>query len=179
MTFKVEERENEEEKEEKHVGENIRVGFKEKLDDENLDGTCDEVVGYRVGGSFQENVTKSTGGRSNGIEEEEVGYSLGGSFEEKWEGEYARVSKGGSSNGIEEELVGYRVAGRQGEGAGRFLLAAKTFQPGQPVLREAPLVQVHPSIFEYVYNFYYISGAKSTSWWTPCLCRMLLALQCQ
>ena len=40
------------------------------------------------------------------------------------------------------EELGYRVGGKQGEGAGRFLLAAKTFQPGETVLAETPLIQV-------------------------------------
>ena len=40
------------------------------------------------------------------------------------------------------EKLGYMVGGRQGEGAGRFLLAAKTFQPGETVLAETPLIQV-------------------------------------
>ena len=40
------------------------------------------------------------------------------------------------------EELGYRVGGRQGEGAGRFLLAAKTFRPGETVLAEIPLIQV-------------------------------------
>ena len=40
------------------------------------------------------------------------------------------------------EELGYRVGGRQGEGVGRFLMAAKTFQPGETVLAETPLIQV-------------------------------------
>ena len=40
------------------------------------------------------------------------------------------------------EELGYKVGGRQGEGVGRFLLAAKTFQPGETVLAETPLIQV-------------------------------------
>ena len=40
------------------------------------------------------------------------------------------------------EKLGYRVGGRQGEGVGRFLMAAKTFQPGETVLAETPLIQV-------------------------------------
>ena len=40
------------------------------------------------------------------------------------------------------EELGYRVVGSQGEGVGRFLMAAKTFQPGETVLAETPLIQV-------------------------------------
>ena len=40
------------------------------------------------------------------------------------------------------EELGYKVGGREGEGVGRFLLAAKTFQPGETVLAETPLIQV-------------------------------------
>ena len=40
------------------------------------------------------------------------------------------------------EELGYRVGGSQGEGVGRFLMAAKTFQPGETVLAETPLIQV-------------------------------------
>ena len=40
------------------------------------------------------------------------------------------------------EELGYRLGSRQGGGVGRFLLAAKTFQPGETVLAETPLIQV-------------------------------------
>ena len=152
MTFKVEEeRDNVEEVsslEEKCVGANPKVSFKSKSDEENSRGSD----------SGEENKTSEEVGGCNRV---------GESFEEKLEGENMTVSKGGTSNGIGEvgeqeeseesendkdksEEVGYRVGGRQGEGAGRFLLATKTFQPGQPVLMETPLVQVQQGIFGWV-----------------------------
>ena len=105
MTFKVEERETEEEQ-----------SFVCKSDEENGDESeenkaAEEGVGCRV---------------------------LGGSFEGESEEDHSSFEGEHSSEGE----VGYRVGGRQGEGAGRFLLAAKTFQPGQQVLLESPLVQV-------------------------------------
>ena len=103
MTFKVEERETEEEEE----------SFVSKSDEENVD----EIEGK--GSGENEAVDEGAGCRV-----------LGGSFE-----------------GESESEVGYRVGGRQGEGAGRFLLAAKTFQPGQQVLLESPLVQVSSACF--------------------------------
>ena len=114
------------------------------------------------------------------VEELEIGEE--GSFECKSNGEIGeneRRRKGGEENrrvlggsfeGESEEEqpneseVGFMVGGRAGEGAGRFLLAAKTFQPGQPVLLESPLVQV---IEHGNYNLklrkVQIIGAKSTS----------------
>ena len=62
--------------EEKCGGENSRVSFKGKLDEQNSGETIEEV-GYRVGGSFEENMRVSKGGTSSGIEEE-VGFRVGG-----------------------------------------------------------------------------------------------------
>ena len=80
---------------------------------------------------------------------------MGGSFETELERCYGGKSrKEGVADKIFEEgkvvkdevevveELGYRVGGRQGEGGGRFLLAAKTFQPGETVLAETPLIQV-------------------------------------
>ena len=80
---------------------------------------------------------------------------MGGSFETKLErccsgksrkeGVADKIFEEGKVVKDEVEVVeelGYRVGGRQWEGVGRFLLAAKTFQPGETVLAETPLIQV-------------------------------------
>ena len=80
---------------------------------------------------------------------------MGGSFETELERCYSGKSgRDGVADKIFEEgkvvkeevevveELGYRVGGRQGEGVGRFLMAAKTFQPGETVLAETPLIQV-------------------------------------
>ena len=80
---------------------------------------------------------------------------MGGSFETEFEiycsgkrrkeGVADKIFEEGKVVKDEVEVVeelGYRMGGRQGEGVGRFLQAAKTFQPGETVLAETPLIQV-------------------------------------
>ena len=80
-----------------------------------------------MGGSFETELERCCGGKS------------------RKEGVASKIFEEGKVVKDEVEVVeelGYRVGGRQGEGVGRFLMAAKTFQPGETVLAEAPLIQV-------------------------------------
>ena len=80
-----------------------------------------------MGGSFETELERCCGGKS------------------RKEGVADKIFKEGKVVKDEVEVVeklGYRVGGRQGEGVGRFLMAAKTFQPGETVLAETPLIQV-------------------------------------
>ena len=80
-----------------------------------------------MGGSFETDLERCCGGKSR---KEGVAPKI---FEE------GKVVK--DEVEVVEEL-GYRVGGSQGKGVGRFLMAAKTFQPGETVLAETPLIQV-------------------------------------
>ena len=89
-----------------------------------------------MGGSFDTEVERCCSGKSG---KEGVGDKI---FEEgKVVKEEVDIVEQVEVVEVGEEL-GYRVGGRQGEGVGRFLLAAKTFQPGETVLAETPLIQV-------------------------------------